>query len=51
MLTSTGTLEYQEFDMEKDAQLKTLVSEESSLLAMYLRNEKNEWIPRVGITQ
>jgi len=34
---------------EKSA-IETLISEESSLLAMYLRNEKKDWLPRVGIT-
>jgi CRISPR-associated protein Cas1 len=30
--------------------IETLISEESSLLAMYLRSEKKDWIPRIGIT-
>lgn len=30
--------------------IETLISEESALLAMYLRNDKKDWIPRVGIT-
>jgi hypothetical protein len=30
--------------------IETLISEEASLLAMYLRNEKMDWLPRIGIT-
>lgn len=30
--------------------IETLISEESSLLAGYLRNEKKDWVPRIGIT-
>jgi CRISPR/Cas system-associated endonuclease Cas1 len=30
--------------------IETLISEEASLLASYLRNEKKEWRPRIGIT-
>ena len=30
--------------------IKTLIGEESSILASYLRNEKKERVPRVGIT-
>jgi len=29
--------------------LDTLISEEALLLAKYLRNERKEWIPRIGI--
>jgi hypothetical protein len=28
-----------------------LISEEALLFAKYLRNEKKEWLPRIGITQ
>ena len=31
--------------------IETLIGEESSLLASYLRSEKKDWIPRIGITQ
>ena len=30
--------------------LETLISEEALLLGMYLRNEKKDWMPRIGIT-
>jgi hypothetical protein len=30
--------------------IETLISEEALLLAKYLRNEKKDWIPRIGIT-
>ncbi len=30
--------------------LDTLISEEALLLAKYLRNERKEWFPRIGIT-
>lgn len=30
-------------------ELETLINEEAILLGMYLRNERKEWIPRVGI--
>jgi len=30
--------------------IDTLISEEALLLAKYLRNEKEEWLPRVYIT-
>lgn len=29
--------------------IETLISEEASLLASYLRNERKEWIPRIAI--
>jgi hypothetical protein len=28
-----------------------LISEEALLLAKYLRNEKKDWLPRIGITE
>jgi hypothetical protein len=31
--------------------IETLISEEASLLPMYLRNEKRDWLPRIGITE
>jgi hypothetical protein len=30
--------------------IETLISEEALLFAKYLRNEKKEWKPRIGIT-
>jgi hypothetical protein len=30
---------------------ETLVNEEALLLAKYLRNEKKDWMPRIGGTQ
>jgi phosphotransacetylase len=29
--------------------IETLINEEALLFAMYLRNEKKEWLPRIGI--
>jgi CRISPR-associated protein Cas1 len=31
-------------------EIETLINEEALLLGMYLRNEKKDWIPRIGIT-
>ena len=31
----------------KQQKIETLVNEEAYLFAMYLRNEKREWIPRI----
>ena len=31
--------------------IETLINEEALLFAEYLRNEKKEWSPRIGITQ
>ncbi|MCJ7561197.1 hypothetical protein MUO79_11390 [Candidatus Bathyarchaeota archaeon] len=31
--------------------IETLISEEALLLGMYLRNEKKDWLPRVGIAE
>jgi hypothetical protein len=31
--------------------IETLISEEALLFAKYLRNEKKDWLPRIGITQ
>jgi hypothetical protein len=30
-------------------EIETLIAEEALLFAKYLRNEKRDWIPRVGI--
>jgi len=30
-------------------ELETLINEEALLLAMYLRNEKEDWQPRIGM--
>jgi hypothetical protein len=32
-------------------EFETLINEEALLLSMYLRNEKKDWVPRIGITQ
>jgi hypothetical protein len=32
--------------MSKTQEIETLINEEALLLAMYLRNEKQTWIPR-----
>jgi len=31
-------------------EIETLINEEALLLAKFLRNEKKDWIPRIGIT-
>ena len=31
--------------------IETLISEEALLFSKYVRNEKKEWIPRIGITE
>jgi hypothetical protein len=31
--------------------IETLINEEALLFAKYLRNEKKEWIPRIGISK
>jgi CRISPR-associated protein Cas1 len=36
--------------MGKQQEIETLISEEALLLAMYLRNERREWQPRIGMT-
>jgi hypothetical protein len=33
--------------MGKQQEIETLINEEAFLLAQYLRNEKQTWIPRV----
>lgn len=35
----------------KRQEFETLINEEALLLAKYLRNERKEWVPRIGITQ
>ena len=35
-------------NISKKQQIETLVSEEASLFAMYLRNEKKNWKPRLA---
>jgi hypothetical protein len=34
----------------KKQEIETLINEEALLFGMYLRNEKKDWIPRMGIT-
>ena len=31
--------------------IETLINEEALLLAKYLRSEKRDWVPRIGITE
>jgi hypothetical protein len=31
-------------------EMETLINEEAMLFAKYLRNEKKDWLPRIGIT-
>jgi CRISP-associated protein Cas1 len=35
----------------ENSTIETLINEEASLLAMYLRDEKKDWTPRIGITE
>ncbi len=37
--------------MGNKQEVETLVNEEALLLAMLFRNEKKEWIPRIGIVE
>ena len=37
--------------MGEQQEIETLINEEALLFAKYLRNQKKEWIPRIGITQ
>jgi hypothetical protein len=34
----------------KKQEIETLINEEAMLLGMYFRNERKDWIPRIGIT-
>jgi len=34
--------------MGKGQEIETLINEEALLLAMYIRNEKDAWIPRIA---
>ena len=36
---------------ENDDSFEPLINEEALLLGMYLRDEKKDWIPRIGITR
>jgi hypothetical protein len=36
--------------IEERQEIETLINEEALLFAKYLRNEKKEWTPRIGIT-
>jgi hypothetical protein len=47
-LVSTGVLTALGF-WEIDVLLETLIDEEALLLGRYLRNEKENWSPRIGI--
>ncbi|HML03805.1 MAG TPA: hypothetical protein VK487_10620 [Candidatus Bathyarchaeia archaeon] len=33
----------------KRQEIETLINEEAMLLGMYLRNERKDWIPRIGM--
>jgi hypothetical protein len=35
--------------MGEQQEIETLINEEASILAMFLRGEKEKWIPRIGI--
>lgn len=35
----------------KEQEIETLISEEALMLGMYPRDERKDWIPRIGIIQ
>jgi CRISPR/Cas system-associated endonuclease Cas1 len=35
----------------KKQEIETLINEEAMLLGMYLRGERKDWIPRIGIAR
>jgi hypothetical protein len=37
--------------MANSSNVETLIGEECYLLASYLRDEKKDWLPRIGITE
>jgi hypothetical protein len=37
--------------MGEQQEIETLINEEAMLLGMYLRSERKEWFPRIGIAQ
>jgi len=37
--------------MGNTQEIETLISEEAFLFAMYLRNEKKDWTPRIGMVE
>jgi len=41
-------LKYQEYELKKKQTIETLTNEEALLLAKFIRNERNEWIPRIA---
>jgi hypothetical protein len=41
-------IEIPRISMGKEQEIETLINEEALLLAMYLRNEKQTWIPRIA---
>jgi CRISPR/Cas system-associated endonuclease Cas1 len=46
-----ATLEIPRIKVGERQTIETLISEEASLFAKYLRNEKKEWIPRIPTIQ
>jgi hypothetical protein len=44
-------VEIRRIRMGKKQEIETLIREEALLLAMYLRNQRKEWIPRIATTQ
>jgi hypothetical protein len=47
----TASLRLKESKLETDKKIETLINEETLLFAKYLRNEKKDWIPRIGILE
>ena len=45
-----STVEIPRIKTGKKQTIETLINEEASLFATYLRNEKKIWLPRLGIT-
>jgi hypothetical protein len=46
-----GCVEIPRIKVGEKQTIETLISEEALLFAKYLRNEKKEWLPRVGNTE
>jgi hypothetical protein len=38
------------YSVPTEQEIETLINEEASSLARYLRNEKKDWVPRIGMT-
>ena len=45
-----SSVEIPRIKVGKKQSVETLINEEALLFAMYLRNEKKDWVTRIGIT-